>query len=958
MTHILKYLIAVTLFSALWGDLSAQKGATPGSGDTTRSPEMAPGPLMDVPAAYATFPVSSVSGATLHTTPDPNLANTLVGRLNGLYVHQSSGEPQGTPGMVSATQMQIRGRGTYGITGNGGYNTFKIFVDGFETNINYFVNMPAQDIQSITLLKDAASLAALGMRGDEGALWVVTRKGTPGKATVQLELRSGTEQPVHVYKPLGAYDYARLYNEAASNDNRGVWTPKYNPAQLNGYRDGTGTDVDWYRQVLRSAAPYGNGNLIFSGGNTSARYHVSLGYYNQQGLFRVPSTDETSNESLKRYNVQANLDFNLFKIFEARVDVGGNLSDHKGPNYATSQLWDDMARYPANIYPVMADSGKWSGTALYPNNPVASVKALGWASQHYRNLLANFGLTERLDFITQGLYLDEAYSFNSYGSSTYSKTATYARYDQGATTTTDVTTPIKAQPQNPAGQEDLKQLKLTVGYQRSFGDHHLTSAINYYQSDYRGDGLIFFATHYQNVSGRFNYNYKNKYIGELGFSAYGSDAYRPGHRWGFYPALSAAWIASHEAFLEKNHTITFLKIRASAGKSGGIDDNAYQSGRYLYQQYYQAASISGGSFYMGNGNPAGAPILDPLYSANPDAFAEKSMKYDVGVDMALFSRLSLSVDGFLDKRSGILTTDNATPDYFGYHTGYRNIGRVTSQGLEVSGTYSDNRGQVGYSLTAMAAFNKNKIDYMAETPPAYPYNAATGRAIGTPIGLKAAGYYQLDDFNADGSLKQGEALPAFGAVQPGDLKYQDLNGDGKIDQTDVTSVGNPMYPRLVYSFGGDVSYRGFDLSVFFTGTEGADVNILASAQTQTEAFVNNGNVFSIARNAWAYYPDQGIDTRKTATYPRLTTTGNNNNYRTSSYWIKSADFLRLHNIEVGYDFAQSLLKKSGVSQLRLYVSAVDPVTWSTLLKNYHMDPETLAGYPVLKSYNLGLSVKF
>jgi hypothetical protein len=247
---------------------------------------------------------------------------------------------------------------------------------------------------------------------------------------------------------------------------------------------------------------------------------------------------------------------------------------------------------------------------------------------------------------------------------------------------------------------------------------------------------------------------------------------------------------------------------------------------------------------------------------------------------------------------------------------------------------------------------------MAETPPPYAYSAQTGRAIGVPIGLVAAGYYQLNDFNADGSLKQGQPVPGFGAVQAGDIKYKDLNGDGKIDLTDVTAIGHSPYPQWLYSFGGTVGYSGFDLSVFFDGAAGADVNLLTAAPTQTESLVNNGNAFAMAANAWAYYPQQGIDTRATATYPRLSTTVNTNNYQSSTYWIKSGDFLRLHNLELGYSLPSSMFKKGSISAFRIYVSAVNLATWSTLLKNYHLDPETLGGYPAVKSYNAGISVSF
>jgi hypothetical protein len=198
-------------------------------------------------------------------------------------------------------------------------------------------------------------------------------------------------------------------------------------------------------------------------------------------------------------------------------------------------------------------------------------------------------------------------------------------------------------------------------------------------------------------------------------------------------------------------------------------------------------------------------------------------------------------------------------------------------------------------------------------------------------------------------------MPQFGAVQPGDIKYKDLNGDGKIDLTDVTAIGKSPYPEWVYSFGATVGYKGFDLSAFFDGSLGADVNLLASAATQTESLVNNGNAFAIAKNAWAYYPAQGIDTRATATYPRLSTTANTNNYQYSTYWMKSADFMRLHNLELGYTTA---LRKGSGSTVRFYLNAINLATWSTLLKHYQLDPETLGGYPAMKSYNAGVSVSF
>jgi TonB-linked SusC/RagA family outer membrane protein len=911
-------------------------------------------PLLTIPRRLSTASISTAGGDDLFKTPTTNTANTLIGRLSGVYVKQSTDEPLGVPAMVSATNMTIRGLGSYGFVGNNGFNTFRVYIDGFESTLNYFTTIPAEDIESVSVLKDAAAVATFGMKGDNGILWVTTKQGHAGKSHVEVRARTGVQQALNIDKPLGSYDYARLYNEAISNDNGNQWTPAYSDAQLQAYKNGTGTNVDWYNQGIKHSAFYTGDNVSFSGGSNGARYYLNFDYLDQQGLFNVQNTDSTSNEKLQRYNLSSNLDLHISKVFSANISLRGMVENQKAPNYSTTTLWNNMAAYPSNIYPVKQDSGRWSGTALYPNNPIASENALGWVSTQYRILQGNFRLKEDLSFVVPGLYASEAFSFYSYASTTYSKTADYARYYDSATTTTDQQISLKAQPQTSAGQEDLKQARLTLGYDHTFSDSRLTTAVDYYGSDYLGDGFSYYATNYQNLSGRVNYAWQEKYIGEVGFSYFGSDAYAPGHRWGFYPAVSAAWIVSKEKFLEKNTSIDLLKLRLSAGRSGGMNDNVSQSGRYLYQQYYQTSALSGGSFYTNN-PPTLATILAPLYTANPNVFAEKSMKYNVGVDLGLLHKLNLSLDAFLDKRSGILTQDHSIPDYYGYNLVYNNVGRVTNKGAEVMSTWSDKIGAFSYSLSGMISYNRNRIDYMAETPPPYAYNAQTGRSIGVPIGLVATGYYQLNDFNADGSLKQGEPVPQFGAVQPGDIKYKDLNGDGKIDLTDVTAIGKSPFPQWVYSFGATVGYKGFDLSAFFDGALGVDVNLLAAAPTQSESLVNNGNAFAMAKNAWAYYPQEGIDTRATATYPRLSTTANTNNYQYSTYWMKSGDFMRLHNLELGYT---TLLKKGGASTVRFYLNAINVATWSTLLKHYQLDPETLGGYPAVKSYNAGVTLSF
>ncbi|GAA3972864.1 TonB-dependent receptor [Pedobacter ginsengiterrae] len=916
--------------------------------DTAR---IEPGRLLNIKKINSTAAVSSVSGEALYQTPTMNLTNTLYGRLNGLSVNLGSGEP----GYDNAA-LGIRGVGSLSSSSAGGYNTFKVFVDGFETNLNYLAYLSAAEIESISILKDAAALATFGMRGANGVIYVLTKRGKVGKPTISFQARTGIQKAININKPLDAFGYASLYNQAISNDKGRVWSPLYSPAQLQGYRNGTGTNVDWFDQVLKNHAPYTDGDLSFTGGDDNARYNIVMDYANQQALYNVKQTDATSNSTVKRYNLRSNLDFKMFDIFEAKVDLGARIEDRKAPNYSGANLWQNLSRYPSNIYPVRdGATGNYSGTSLFPDNPVASINSLGWFSSHRRILQGNFTLKERLDELTPGLYLSQAYSFNSYSQSNYSKTADYARFFNGQPGgPTNVLTPLRATGMIPGGQEDWKQLMGTIGYERSFGKHQILSALNYHQSDFKSDGgADAYIYRYQNISGRANYSYDNRYVAELGFSYFGADGYAPGNRWGFYPAISASWIVSNEEFLKDSKSISLLKLRASAGKTGSMDSETQNSGRFLYQQYYN----NSGTFYTGNSSITGNSGLNQNILANPDIFAEQSLKYNFGAEVTFFKKLSLSADVFLDKRSGILTRDNTITGIYGTINSFANLGKVTNKGFELSANFSDKKGDFSYGIWGQVAYNKNRIDYFAEIPQPYEYNQQTGRSIAQNYGLVSNGFYQLEDFNANGTLKGGP-VPAFGLVQPGDLKYQDLNGDNIIDEKDITSVGKSLFPQMTYSFGANFSYKGFDLSALFQGIGSSSVNILSAAPNQIQAFVGNGNVFPVAQNAWAYYPDQGIDTRASANYPRLTTAANNNNYRASDFWVKSRDFLRLRNVELGYTFSPAFVKKLSLSNLRFYVNAVNPLTWSRLEKDYGLDPETLSAYPGIKSFNTGLSVTF
>jgi TonB-linked SusC/RagA family outer membrane protein len=916
-----------------------------------------PGHLFSSGKLTNTSASSTVQGNKLSKTISFNLANTFAGQLPGLSIRQGNG----IPGADNVGWL-IRGVGSYGY---GRENESKLFVDGFEVNSEYLIYLTPAEIESVTVLKDAAALVTFGMKGSNGVIWIETKRGNIGKPTISANITGSLQNPINISKPLNSLEYAVLYNQARSNDNGMIWMPYYSEEDLANYRNNRSPNVDWYDQVMKNSGSYLNATVSFNGGNQTARYNAVLDYADQEGLLNVDRADESmSNLKMDRFNLRTNLDLNLFEFLDAKIDLSGRIENRKGANFDIDALMDNLAGYPSNIYLVYDDEDEenFSGTTLYKDNPVGSIKGLGWISSRQRILQGNFILKEKLDFITDGLYLQQAFSFYSRSTSTYNKTRNYARYFEGAPTTTDENTSLVAGGYGSDGMNEWKQAIVTAGYVREFNKHAINSALNFHLSDYKGDGRFGYKYHYLNYNGRANYVYGNRYVAEVGFSYFGSDSYAPGRRFGFYPALSAAWIVSNESFIQSaSAIINFLKLRVSVGKTGASDSgetgklSAFNSnGRFLYEQYYYYT----GGFNSGNSTPyQWNNGLKPLFIANKDATGEKSIKYDIGIELNLFRKLALTADVFLDKRSDILTFNQTLMRYYGRNFYLSNIGKMTNKGIELSAIYEDKVGYIDFSLSGSLSYAANTVDYSGEIPTAYPYNAFTGRPYGAQIGLVAEGLYQLNDFNADGSLREGVPVSSYGKVQPGDLKYKDLDGNGFIDDTDVTKIGDPAYSPLVYNFGGSITWNGFDLNVMFRGAYGASVDLM-NFDNLFIAFMDNRNAYEIAKGAWAYYPTEGVDTRQIATYPRLSAANNENNYRKSSFWIRHNDFLRLQHLEIGYDLAQKIWKTEDISRFRIFLNATNPLTWSSLLKDYNMDPESYTGYPSLKSFSVGVSLIF
>ncbi len=896
----------------------------------------------------STAAISGVTGEQMYATPTSNITNTLYGLLPGLSVMSGSGQLG-----YDIAEMTIRGKGTFNSE-----DSYTVYVDGFETDPSFITYMLPSEIAHVYVLKDAAALSMLGMKGANGAIYIETKRGHDGKMKVTFNARTGIQQPKLITKPLGANEYASYYNEAYSNDAYAsnhtlTWDPIYTSPQT--------VDTDWYEETLRDHSTFASTDISVSGGNENLRYFTTLGYVRSNGFYDVKNTDQHKNANLNQYVIRTNFDFNAFGIFEGKVDVGGRMTDNASPNFDQDYLWWNLETYPNNIYTPytdVKDKEHLSGTQIYPNNPVGSILGLGYQTLRERTYMANVALKEKLDFITPGLYLYETASFANWTKGTYILSRNYTRWYDGVAQTSDYNTDYTITDDNGTNAWFWNQFKARAGYDRSFGKHTVSAFVGYEQyvrnvdADMNGNAGVQTRYAHQAINGRANWSYDRRYVAEFGFSWCGSDNYRKGNRFHFYPTVSAAWIASNEAFLKDSEAVDLLKVRFSAGTTGY---DYYSGGRYLYYQYF----TGGNSFPTGNSTDATwNSSLVPAFFPDPDITSETSFKLNLGVDVKLFNSLQLSVDVYRDKRTGIVTQDNSYPAGFGVGSPYRNVGEVTSGGVDLSINYARSFGEFSFAVGGIMSYMTNKINYMAEIAPASPLAAQTGNRIGSIFGYESDGFYDVSDFDADGNLISSLPTPLLGSVQPGDIKYKDLNNDNFIDERDKTLISKGGYnPELYYGITLQFAYKGFDLSMLFQGVGGRDVNLL-DAGSKTKAFCEYSTIYPIAEGRWAYYPEQGIDTRAHATYPRLTTGDNTNNYVNSDFWIKDGDYFTLRNIELGYNLPAKVCNAIRLESARIYVSGINVFSISEMQRSYKMDPDNMTGYPAVKSWNIGLSIGF
>lgn len=914
------------------------------------------------PAQRITSAISTVYGADLEKNFNLNLGNTLYGRLAGLSVAQGGSEPG-----ASTPSLFVRGVNTFGAAGNA-----PLFViDGYISNgigpANSFMQLVPEEIETITVLKDASATAIYGARGANGVVLVTTKAGKEGPLRISFTTKQGFNQAQYVPKFLNAYNYGVLYNEALANDGLPA---RYTDADLTAYQNGTDPvfhpNVNWYDQVLRPTAPVSSYNLTFGGGDKFVRYFVTLNAITSQGLFKKfgEMNEESSNSKYAKYNFRTNLDVNLTDRLSAEFKIAGAFEQTNNPNnYTTGSTFSLLAQLPPNAFPVYNPNGSYGGNALYAN-PVANLLSTGFYQNNARTVLSSLKLTEQLDMLVKGLSASVAVSINNYFKSGSFKAKQYPRFFASSGQNGDVVySPAVGQLTSLSGTEEtLDQYRNLIvqgflNYKRTVGKSDLSGLLMF-----NTDNVTVFGPasdpstptanstdpyKHNSGSGRFTYAYDNKYIAEFSAGYMGSDLFAPGKRYGFFPAASAGWVISGEKFLANNKAIGYLKLRGSYGLVG--NDNIVSQG--LSTRYAYTPTFGGGTYYFGTGNTAAGGYAENVI-ANPNVTWEKEKSVNIGIDATFFKNFDLSVDYFnRDRYDIVVASASTTPLFSGIVTPNLNQGKSSNKGFDIALRYNGTGKKNGqFFVEGNLSYFKNKVIFNAEAIQLNTQLYNTGAAIGQPFGLKAIGFYspediaqrQIDPKSVPGALSE--------VIKAGDIKYQDIGGpdgkpDGIIDANDRMPIGNPGLPNLSLGVHTGFRWKGFDADLVVQAVTG---NTVYLGGNYFQAFQSNGQVAAIALNRWT------PQTAATADYPRLSSKDNLNNYQFSSFWQRDGSFIKLRSAEIGYSLPAGLANQIRLKTVRFFVNGTNLFS---IDKIPYGDPESLTGYPVIRTVTLGVKVQ-
>jgi TonB-linked SusC/RagA family outer membrane protein len=897
------------------------------------------------PKKYITGAVSSISGEVLSNIPGTNRLSALSGRLAGLSIIQG----KATPGAESIS-YQIRG--FHNLNGS---DSPWIIVNGRLDDVS---QIEPNDIESITVLKDAAATALYGMNASQGIIIVTTKRGKVGKLKINYNVESTFQQPTRMPKFLDAYNYAVLYNEAQLNDNP-LAVPKYNATALQAYQDGSNPylypNVDWSDELVKDNSLQIRNNINVSGGAATAKYYFSASYLTDNGIFKTDKSINkyNTNSNLDLINVRASVDLKIAKNLTIFADLRSKRDKRNAPGaYNTlfdENLFNSIYATPSNAYPMKNADGSLGGTLTYQNNPYGGLNYAGYNNIVGASMSSFAELNYDFNSLLKGLTLKARVGFSSISSFYTNRSKNFAVYSQNPSGSATPYTQFGATTSMVSAGAYINRNRIydhsfSMNYNSVFGNHNISSMLMYERQQFdtnSGDGNLVNSgrqtKNYQGPKGSISYRFKDRYLLDVVASYMGNEQYPESNRYGFFPAVSAGWIVSDESFM-KGSIFDFLKIRGSYGRTGNVPP-----GDLNFNYYGSYAVAAGYGAYFGT-TPTLSSGVYQNQIANPLVTWEKTLKSNAGLDIALLNnKFNASFDYFNEETKDILISGDITVMYGGGSTTSVPSGIFKNKGFEVQAGWTDKIKDFQYSITANYSFAKNKVIENGEVEKQYPWMQTIGNPLLTRMGYVFDRFYTETDNIA--SLPSQSSL---GTQKPGDLKYKDLNNDGIINENDITVIGKARIPQSNFGLNLGAQYKGFDLNVFFHGTQGGTT--YNSGRTYYAFVGQTGNALEHHLDRWT--PGSG----QSAAYPRLSLT-NTNNTAVSSYWVKDNSFVRLKYAELGYTFPASLVGKIGMTGSRIFVNGNNLFLWDDVKLK---DPETEnpVGYPLLRSFSVGLNVKF
>lgn len=911
--------------------------------------------------------------------PSSNLTTALAGRASGIIGFQRSGEPG-----ADNAEFFIRGVTTFG------YKVDPlILIDNVESTPTDLARLQVDDIENFSILKDASAAAVYGARGANGVLLITTKEGRRENLTVDLRLENSLSMPTRQVELADPITYMKLANEALIGRDPLTRSP-YSQRQIEFTPPGGSLEypaVDWQKELLNNHAMNQRANLSVRGGGAVARYFVSASLNQDNGVLKAPEVSNFNNNvNLKTYSLRSNTNIDLTKQTELAVRISGTFDDYNGPLQSGTKVYRDIMRaVPTRFQPYYppGENYRYLKHIMFGNaeeggylNPYAEM-VKGYREYNQSRMQAQLELNQKLDFITEGLAATLRTTTTRY--SRYSINRTYQPffYQLGGVDNNgnnlyspyneDTGTEYLDYSQGNKDVTSIFFMQAMANYQKKFGEHSvngmLVGTMNSELAGNPGSLQLSLPHRNLNLAGRFTYGYLGKYTIEANFGYNGSERFSNEHRFGFFPSVGLAWHVSKENFFEVlKPVVSNFRLRGTYGLVGN-DAIGTPSQRFYYlSEVDMNSSTKGWTF---------GPALDESLSgvsvnryANSEITWETAYKGNVAVELGLFNNsVEIQVDWFTEKRKNIFMERADIPATMGLSAPiYANIGEAKGSGFDMSASYSKSY-YTGLWLKGMLNFTYATSKFVVFEEPHYEqpwlYRA------GYPINI-ARGYIAERLFIDDQEIRNSPQQELGGQVIAGDIKYVDVNGDGKITSLDMVPLGYPTIPEINYGFGVSAGYKGFDFSVFFQGLarESFFIDPKATGPFRSYIYLNESVAGTVSNQVLKVYADDhwSVENQDVyALFPRLSwVAGNPNNEVTSTWWMRNGAFMRLKQVELGYTFSgeKGTLSNLGIGNLRVYTNGLNLLTlsgfklWDVEMGANGMD------YPLQKVFNVGIKVDF